>query len=599
MTLISIFSNNNIFELIPIIYEFKEKIKTHYIICDEVDKKEAKRFKKAIKNLLVRYNLKFKNRLIALDEDSKSEFEALTKDIKSKNLYLNATNADTSLIVLFSYFVLKNKGLIIAYDKFENSYNLISKKHFSNHHIKHNMKLYDFFTLLDYKIEKNQSLKEILKKKEPLKTLFKDFEALFYIRKNYNNLSSISSLYQPQLEALQELEFIDKSLKPIKPTNLFGFLFEEFIALELIRYNFDDIKVGVQLIFDKKNDITLRNEFDMIAIKDNHIYTFECKFGSQKNLDPQDIVYKSDSLLANFGEDSKALIINIHPNYNNDYNFNKSSKLRANYNNIYIYNAFTFNKERFQNILLEFFKIKQRVFLLGGQDLEMKTIKALLTQYNQKFYDKKLSWDRAKLSEYKSFFNNKECFYAIELLVDTTPPLCFKLIDHHNQFQHKKSALEQVADILNLNLTRYGKLVALNDTGYIKAMQKYGATQKEIEKIRKRDRAAQGVTKEDEELAKKAIKNAKEIDDIIVIKSQTNKFSPIVDRLYGKNLLIYSDTTLSYYGRDIKKLVEHFNKEIQEQKAYYGGNYGYFGISQSQDIKKEKEKILKILGVNK
>ena len=435
MTLISIYSNKNIFELIPIIYEFKEQIKRHYIVCDEVDKKEAQKFKKNIKNLLKRYNLKFKNTLLSLDEDSKSDFDRVVQTIQSKSLYLNASNADSSLLVLFSHFVLQKDGFVVAYDKFENSYNLISKKSFLNHSIKHSMRLNDFFTLLGYQVEKSQKIKKIIKKKEALKTLFSDFESLFFIRRNYNSLHTLSSFYKEQLQALVELKFIDKNYKVLKQNNMFGFLFEEFIALELMQYNFDDIKVGTKLIFKSANEQELKNEFDIIAIKDNHIYTFECKFGSQKNLDPQDVVYKSDSLLSNFGEDAKALIINIHPNYNNSYNFNRSSKLRANYNNIYIYNAFSFNKERFQNILLDFFRVKKRIFLLGGQDLEMQTIKALLAQYNQKFYDKKLSWDRAKLSEYKSFFNDKECFYAIELLVDTTPPPCFKLIDHHNQLQ--------------------------------------------------------------------------------------------------------------------------------------------------------------------
>jgi len=54
------------------------------------------------------------------------------------------------------------------------------------------------------------------------------------------------------------------------------------------------------------------NELDIMAIKENHIFMIECKLGNL--LEPNEVIYKLDSVLENFGEDAKGLIVNIQPN---------------------------------------------------------------------------------------------------------------------------------------------------------------------------------------------------------------------------------------------------------------------------------------------
>ncbi|MEA2047670.1 MAG: hypothetical protein U9O64_04395, partial [Campylobacterota bacterium] len=315
-----------------------------------------------------------------------------------------------------------------------------------------------------------------------------------------------------------------------------------------------------------------------------------------------DIIYKSDSLLGYFGDDSKNLIINIHPdnkdnNYKSNEIFGKNARLRAITNNIDIYNAYTFGSQKFYKKISSFFNIHKRVFLLGGYDLEMQTIKEILESYHQEYYDNTLSWG-AKLSAYEKKFKHAYLFIGIELIEDIAPPLHYLAIDHHNENQNQKSALEQVAEILGLQLKRKARLISLNDSGYIPAMQAYGASQKEIEEIRKADRKAQGVSQKDEDFAISSIQMQKKEGDTLIIKSLGSKFSPIADRLYGNNILIYDDTKLNYYGEGIEVLVEVFHDEIKEKKAYYGGDFGFFGFDASSFSKKEilsfKDKILKM-----
>ena len=237
------------------------------------------------------------------------------------------------------------------------------------------------------------------------------------------------------------------------------------------------------------------------------------------------------------------------------------------------------------------------IFFLGGHDLEMMTIREILEENNQKYIDKNLKWG-AKLSEYKdklAELQPGEIPVLIELTLDIPKPKNAIIIDHHNKKESKPSSLEQIAELSNIKLNRWQQLVAANDKGYIPAMKSISATEEEIKKIREADRKAQGVTEKDEKLAEESIKKLKtEENEITVIRSLTDKFSPVTDRLYGKTnrLLIYTDEELSYYGEGKKQIVEKYEKFIEEGKAYHGGgDSGFFGLVKG---KWEKHEIIKI-----
>ncbi len=602
MILITIISRD-LHELIPIIFEFKDKTTKHILIYDDKEKHNALKLQKWV------VSLGHETELIEVDEDSRADMLSIQNridDLNTAELYLNATNADTALLVVLSGSVLHNGGRIAAYDKFENSYNLIDKNGFGNHAIEHNMMVDDFVHALDYQLTNEIDREKIVGKKVSLLLLFEDFNILFRIRRylHQNRLHTIASAYPRQIKALVELGMITDNYKALRSISYFGTLFEEFIYLNLLCYDFDDIKVGAVILFDamedEPNDIEIFNEFDILAIKENHIYTIECKLGD--NISPQDIIYKSDSLLGYFGDDSKNMIINIHPDNSHKLHkpkaaFGKNAKLRAITNSIEIYNGHNFGTKKFYKKISPFFQLKKRVFLLGGYDLEMKTIKKLLDRYSQEYYDYALSWG-AKLSAYGERLKNDYLYIGIELIEDIEPPANYLVIDHHNDMQSNKSALEQVADILGVELSRREMLIALNDSGYIPVMKKFGATQNEINEIRKKDRKAQGVTNRDEALAIESIKMQKKEGSTIIIKALTDKFSTIADRLYGQNILIYNGRKLNYYGEGVEEIVEKFRHIVEEKKAYYGGGFGFFGFDEESFTKREilefRDEILKM-----
>jgi hypothetical protein len=252
---------------------------------------------------------------------------------------------------------------------------------------------------------------------------------------------------------------------------------------------------------------------------------------------------------------------------------------------------------------------KKYVFLLGGYDLEMIEIRKILATENDIImYDKHLNWHNAHLSMYEEIlqeYGNRDGIeiYGIELhetgIRDI--PENYHRIDHHNDYSARPSSLEQVAIILNHEITREQQLIAANDKGYIPEMKKQGASDDEIKHIRLQDRKAQGVTPEDERKAEESVKNKTVEEGILVVKAATDRFSPVTDRLFPyEKLVIYTDDETVYYGKGKQQLTEYFDTEIKTGKMYHGGgNEGYIGtvknIYSKEEIKQLKENIIQII----
>lgn len=231
--------------------------------------------------------------------------------------------------------------------------------------------------------------------------------------------------------------------------------------------------------------------------------------------------------------------------------------------------------------------VMKRIFLLGGSDLEMATIKELLNQYKEIYFDKQLLWQNARLDAYREeldrFGDQPDIqIYGIELR-EHISSMCYgnyRLIDHHNALSANPASIIQVASIIGHSLTPYQQLVAANDSGYIPAMQQLGATAEQIKEIRRLDRIYQGVTEKDEKLAELAILyHLEQHGSLISVKTELSCFSPICDRLYPfDNLLVYTDKEWVFYGQGVEKIKSRYAKQIKEGCLYYGGGErGFLG----------------------
>ena len=176
-------------------------------------------------------------------------------------------------------------------------------------------------------------------------------------------------------------------------------------------------------------------------------------------------------------------------------------------------------------------------------------------------------------------------------------------IDHHrydgDDRSNEKSSLEQVAELIGHELTLYEQFVSANDKGFIPKMIELAKTrnlskeetQKLIEKVRLQDRAAQGITPEQEEIAEKAIQEAEISDSLTVVHMAHSKTSTVCDRLWGqyKNLLIVSsDGEVNFFGE--RRVIETLSNLVEG--SWSGGDLdhdnGFWG-GYPQDLNVEKE----------
>ena len=243
----------------------------------------------------------------------------------------------------------------------------------------------------------------------------------------------------------------------------------------------------------------------------------------------------------------------------------------------------------------------KELFLLGGRDLEMCEIEKILKENGKNYENKHLSWG-AKLSSYKEHLDFDGKIYGVELIEDIEPPKNYIAIDHHNERFKNESSLEQIAKILGIRLSREQKLIAANDKESITGMKKLCATDEKIKDIRQRDRRCQGVSEEEEEIAEREIKNLENEDGIFILKTTLKHFSPLVDRIDKRPLVIYNDEEISVYANQslIEDLIGNFRKDISKNLCYYGGNpLGYFGFSkeyfQDRNLDETLKKVIDLL----
>jgi hypothetical protein len=566
MTLVTIISKDKAF--LPLLFEMKEKVKTHILIYD-IAKDEieiALDTKKGLERLKEKYNLDYEIKLKPIDEDSKKSFQGLYDFLgKYNNLVLNVAEADSMLTIILSAFILKKSGRVLSYDKFDNTYNEIKPNSCELKKIINNMKLDDFMILNNYKIIEKKTAMNIVRYKKYVLKLFQNYKDFIKMKNRLKRGDKITPYYKKLFKKVGAI-----NNEKINFHRLDGEIFEEFIFWNFYTLDIDDIWLNVKFVSEEFKEEIIKNEVDILMIKNNRIFFVECKLG-RLNMKPDELIYKCDSLMSLFGEDTKGIIVNLNKLMSKSKNMNEFSKnliLRAKENNIYVYRDEKINTKTLNNFLKDV-GLKRRAFLLGGCDLEMAAIERLLKKYNQIYFNKNLKWG-AKLSEYEDVLKKDYCFYGIELIKDIEVN-CYKEIDHHNEKSNLDSSIEQIADILGIKLSYFEKLIAANDKGYIPLMKKLNASDKDIQRIRKLDRKFQGVTKEDEIQAIEDIKKLQILKGIKVIKTKLTKFSPITDRLNGE-IIVANDKEAVYYGDRVEELVS----SLKTHNIYYGK--GYLGI---------------------
>ncbi|WP_128292284.1 hypothetical protein [Afifella aestuarii] len=207
------------------------------------------------------------------------------------------------------------------------------------------------------------------------------------------------------------------------------------------------------------------------------------------------------------------------------------------------------------------------VFFLGGRDLEMLAIRHLVeeTLGADAIVDRGLFWG-ARASDYASDIDTVlkagKRPVLVELEIDDEISGAI-VVDHHGETAGRPSALEQVFQLLDLPKERWTRrfaLIAANDCGHLRAMAELGASPEEMDKIRRDDRAAQGITAEEEQAGIAALAAAEEALDgrLLIVRSPHDRTAAITDPLRlrelergdpTRDLLIEGPEELSFFGR--------------------------------------------------
>ncbi|RLJ16848.1 hypothetical protein DJ031_15355 [bacterium endosymbiont of Escarpia laminata] len=251
-------------------------------------------------------------------------------------------------------------------------------------------------------------------------------------------------------------------------------------------------------------------------------------------------------------------------------------------------------------------------YLLGGNDLEMEAIRRLLRLRDvavDHIHDKHLGWG-ARASDYRAeiaALPNNATAVLIELENDLDPlPQRAVLLDHHGEQAgiDKPTVLEQLWRLLEMPPDRWGQgefadfpLIVANDRGYIPAMRRLGATDEQIADIRARDRAAQGITPEQEAQAEAALqqRRGQASGRLTLVDLPHARIAPVTDRLMlgegYRNLLVISPGEVNFSGEG--GLVRQLNRNFPG--GWYGGELperGFWGVATEKHASADVEAFL-------
>lgn len=200
-------------------------------------------------------------------------------------------------------------------------------------------------------------------------------------------------------------------------------------------------------------------------------------------------------------------------------------------------------------------------FFLGGNDLEMVEIKNILNANALPFADKGLSWHNATASAYLEQIRQAVAGnfkpVLVELKADIAEDVLAQcvIVDHHDANIAREASVLQVLALLGLEPNWRQRLVAANDSGYIPAMLKLGATRQEIEQIRLEDWKAQNISDELIAEALTAYRNAQTVNGVLVIDMEHFCFAPVTDSAFWvqkrQNILFkFREGRTLYFGPD-------------------------------------------------
>jgi len=339
--------------VLPVFFEFKHRIKKHIIVYDDSkhDVEKSKKIIKAQEYFLKNYTdkngfntLNYEIIPLKIDEDSFDDLMRCCDDIlqnakDAKEILLNTTDGLSSVSIILSSKLLEHGASALSYDRYANTYNIFTKDKLTKHFIKKSIDIKNHLRLQGYRLVRFKDQQLLQKRKEAILEITKNLSGFKRFARNYKKSSSNRGYYKRLIWQIGDNE--ESFVK--------GGIFEEYIYW-LIKDNLDvdDIMTGVVVDFTQE----IRNEMDILLIKDNHLHTIECKFTG--NFKTSEYIYKTDSIMNYLDDDGKGMILTVSNKW-----INETNRARAYDNNIKFFSTEHFDEKKFLTSVKNWFKIKR------------------------------------------------------------------------------------------------------------------------------------------------------------------------------------------------------------------------------------------------
>ena len=308
--------------ILPMFYEFKDDITKHVLVYDSFknDVKNAKNIQKGLKAYKKSKSYDFELLEYKLDEDSLVSLKNCAKYLLSqteysKNLFINTTDGFSTLTTVLNQALFKKGVNFIAYDMYDNEYNILNKESLEKFTVFNSLNIKDHFILKGYGV-KQSSTKEFADKHEKqIKKIFskytKEYNSFIKHPQTNESVENLSTEYT----AIKDI-FIKMGLSEmkIKDPLLTGTLYEAYVYNLVKTLRYDDIEIGLK-VFRSYKSSKIVNEFDILIMRDNHLHMIECKY--KNNIKLEELIYKYIALSNIIDEDGQMILVTKkEPEYN-------------------------------------------------------------------------------------------------------------------------------------------------------------------------------------------------------------------------------------------------------------------------------------------
>jgi hypothetical protein len=300
----------------PLYNEFKGSISEHIVVDDDAfsERRKHQNIVQSLEKFNKKHKLNIKTYKLQIDEDSLKSIDKLIAKILQlepdmNKVYINATDGLSNIGILLASKLLERGVHFLTYDMYENSYNITSKNSMQNKKLQSSLGIEDHLELrglsLNYKGDKEFAHKHQTKILE----LFNNYSEQMNLLNSdipHKHLKN-KNKYKQALQLVRQM-----GLDPLVNTvEVGGALYEYYVYLLVKDMGFDDIQVGVEVEQALSKGISVKNEFDVLLMKENHLHMIECKF--RKRIEKKELVYQYAALI-NLVDDDGIIMITSNEN---------------------------------------------------------------------------------------------------------------------------------------------------------------------------------------------------------------------------------------------------------------------------------------------